>query len=63
VYYYTLTGSFWSYQSKLLAFDGVVDDYFGISVSIHNTNALIGANGDADTAIGGGKHNEFIYYM
>ncbi len=43
VYYYTLIGSYWSRQSKILAKDGYTNDYFGSSVSIYSSNALIGA--------------------
>jgi hypothetical protein len=43
VYYYTLTGSSWSRQSKMLAKDGLAGDFFGNIVSIYNNNALIGA--------------------
>ena len=46
VYYYTMTGSYWSHQSKIVAQDGASNDYFGTSVSIYDTNAFIGANAD-----------------
>jgi hypothetical protein len=45
-YCYTLTGSHWSRQSKLLATDGVAGNYYGISVSLQISNALIGSYGD-----------------
>jgi hypothetical protein len=48
VYYYTLTGSYWSRQSKLLAKDGIAGDHFGGSVSIYNNNAVIGSDSDGD---------------
>ncbi len=57
MYYYALIGSYWSRQSKLLAFDGVARDYFGISVSIHNFNALIGADGDDTQGTSAGIYN------
>ncbi len=43
MYSYTLIGSYWSYQSKIVAKDGYTSDYFGSSVSIYSNNALIGA--------------------
>ncbi len=46
VYYYTLTGLYWSRQSKILATDGAAGDFFGSSVSIYNNTAFIGATGD-----------------
>jgi hypothetical protein len=42
VYYYTLIGSYWSRQSKILASDGAYDDQFGWSLSIYNNSAFIG---------------------
>jgi hypothetical protein len=50
VYYYTLAGSYWSLQSKIFANDGADGDWFGNSVTIYNSNALIGAYGDDDKA-------------
>jgi hypothetical protein len=54
VYYYTLTGSYWSYQSKILATDGASNDYFGRSVSIFNNGAFIGAHYDDDKGTNSG---------
>ncbi len=54
VYYYTLTGSYWSHQSKILAKDGVYNDYFGYSVLINNDNAFIGAYYDDDKGTSSG---------
>ncbi len=48
VYYYTLTGSYWSHQSKIFAEDGAFSDVFGSSVSMYDNNAFIGAYGDDD---------------
>jgi hypothetical protein len=56
VYYYTLTGSYWSRQSKILAKDGVDGDYFGSSVSIYNNHALIGSDGNDDKGTDSGMH-------
>jgi hypothetical protein len=54
VYYYTLTGSYWSRQSKILAKDGVAGDEFGRSVSIYINNALIGADWNDEKATDAG---------
>jgi hypothetical protein len=48
VYYYTLTGLYWSRQSKLLAADPAANDNFGSSVSIYDSNGFIGAYNDDD---------------
>jgi len=42
-YIFTRTGSIWTQQAKLLASDGAVQDFFGISVSLSGDTALIGA--------------------
>jgi hypothetical protein len=42
-YVFTRTGTIWSQQAKLLALDGATVDNFGISVSLDNGTALIGA--------------------
>eukprot|EP01084_Bolivina_argentea_P074479 135111_1 len=38
----------WTETAKLLPSDGAADDYFGFSVSIYDTHAIIGANGNDD---------------
>jgi hypothetical protein len=54
VYYYILTGSYWSHQSKILTKDGAFNDHFGSSVSIYNNNAFIGAYYDDDKGLESG---------
>ncbi len=44
----------WSRQSKILAADGAGGDWFGSSVSIYSTTAVIGANNDDDKATDAG---------
>ena len=39
----------WSHQQQILASDGVADDYFGISVSVFDDMAIVGAYHAADT--------------
>jgi hypothetical protein len=45
-YIFKRDGTNWSEQDKLIASDGIVDDWFGWSVSISGDYALIGAWGD-----------------
>lgn len=47
-YIFTRNGSTWTQQAKLLAADGVSDDYFGTSVSISGDTAIVGAPDDDD---------------
>lgn len=48
VYVFTCSDSIWTYQQKLLALDGAEQDMFGVSVSLSNNTALIGAVRDDD---------------
>jgi len=45
-YIFVRVGGNWSQQAKLTASDGLVEDYFGSSVSISGDNAIVGARGD-----------------
>ena len=56
VYIYGSAGYIWSRQSKLLAADGAGGDWFGISISIYDTAAMIGASGDDDKATDAGMN-------
>ena len=47
-YVFTRMGSNWTQQAKLLASDGAAEDNFGCSVSIHENNVVVGAEGDDD---------------
>ena len=58
VYFYTQMGSSWSRQGKILAADGAAFDYFGISVSLYTSSALIGAIWDDDKASDAGECSE-----
>jgi hypothetical protein len=42
-YVFTRSGGSWSQQQKLLASDGAAGDYFGVSVSLDENTALVGA--------------------
>ena len=58
VYFYTQMGSSWSRQAKILAADGTGGDQFGVSVSLYNSSALIGAYRDDDKATDAGEYIE-----
>ena len=58
VYFYTQMGSSWSRQGKILAADGTDSDYFGVSVSLYTSSALIGAQGDDDKASDAGEYSD-----
>ncbi|MCX6663302.1 MAG: FG-GAP repeat protein [Euryarchaeota archaeon] len=47
-YVFTRTGTTWTQQVKLLASDGLANDWFGWSVSLSGDTALIGAPQDND---------------
>lgn len=56
VYVFTRTDTTWTQQAKLLASDGGIGDVFGISVSLEENTALIGAamnigNGEGSGAV------------
>jgi hypothetical protein len=53
-------GNLWSRQSKLLAADGAVSDWFGVTVSIYSTTAMIGAHGDDDKTTNAGMNEDLI---
>jgi hypothetical protein len=52
-YIFMRSGTSWTEQVKLLAPDGEANDLFGISVSIDDDTALIGAHGDDDVVNSG----------
>jgi hypothetical protein len=45
-YIFSYNGNNWSQSQKITAFDGMLNDRFGYSVSINNVHAVIGAIGD-----------------
>ena len=50
-YVFENTGSGWTQVAKLTASDGAALDYFGCSVSISGTTAIVGAYGDDDLGL------------
>jgi len=57
VYYFTRSGSVWTQVSKIYASDAASSDGFGYGVALNAdaTIAMVGANGDDDTASGSGS--------
>ena len=55
-YMFTRSGTTWSAPQKLTASNATASDYFGISVAIDGTTALIGAYGDNGQAYVFGKN-------
>lgn len=53
VYYYTRSGTTWTYQSKILINDLNINSYFGAGIALNNTGdyALIGAYGKDEGGI------------
>jgi hypothetical protein len=45
-YVYVRSGTTWTQQAKLVASDGALNDYFGISLAISGNTVVVGANGD-----------------
>jgi len=58
-YLFTRKGSTWSQQTKLTASDGAAWDYFGWSVSVSGTTALVGADNDDDR--GGESGSAYLF--
>jgi hypothetical protein len=54
-YVFTRTGGVWSEQAKLLASDGVADEWFGREVALDGDTALIGAHFDDDNGTWSGS--------
>jgi hypothetical protein len=50
VYVFVRSGTAWSQQAKLTAADGASRDYFGISVAIYGSTAVVGAPGKNSNA-------------
>lgn len=47
-YLFTRSGTIWTEQARLTAYDGVAEDYFGRSVSVSSDWVLVGAHYDDD---------------
>jgi hypothetical protein len=61
VFGYNETNNTWHQQTKLTASDGTAGDYFGYSISINGSYAIIGAPGDDDKASSAGAAYIFRY--
>ncbi|MCI0710192.1 MAG: FG-GAP repeat protein [Chloroflexi bacterium] len=58
-YIFTRSGSIWTEQAKLTAFDGAAGDEFGFSVALDGSTALIGARNDDDN--GGNSGSAYVF--
>jgi hypothetical protein len=58
-YLFLRSGSSWSQQGKLTAWDGAAEDYFGESVSVSGNTALVGAYRDDDK--GGASGSAYLF--
>lgn len=59
-YIFTREGGVWSEQQKLVAADGAVNDYFGVSVALSGETVLVGAWAD-DTAAGTNAGSAYVF--
>jgi hypothetical protein len=60
-YIFRYTGAAWVEEAKLTASDGAVGDYFGTSVSLSGSYALIGTSEDDDNGSGSGSAYVFHF--
>jgi hypothetical protein len=58
VYVFTLVNHAWTVYSKLIAYDGLTIDYFGVGVAVYDSgnSLLVGAHGDDAKAVNAGNH-------
>jgi len=61
VFAYDSVSGTWLEESKLVPSDGAAGDYFGNSVALHGTRALIGARSDDDSGDLAGSAYVFVY--
>jgi hypothetical protein len=59
-YVYVRSGDVWAEQAKLLAFDGVTNQYFGRAVALSGDTALVGAYADDDQGWISGSAHVFV---
>lgn len=59
-YIFKRTDTTWSQQAKLIAFDGLAQDFFGVSVSIDDDTVVIGAAND-DVAANPDQGSAYVF--
>jgi len=59
-YVFTRSGNTWTQQAKLVAEDGVPNDYFGASVALDGNTALVGAYGD-DVGVNSHQGSAYVF--
>ncbi|MEZ5454614.1 MAG: FG-GAP repeat protein [Lysobacteraceae bacterium] len=57
---FTRSGNTWTQQAKLVADDGVPNDYFGASVALDGNTALVGAYGD-DVGVNSHQGSAYVF--
>ncbi len=60
-YIFKRSGTTWTQQAKLTAFDGLAGDNFGFSVSLSGDYAIVGAYFDDDSAIGNDCGSAYVF--
>ncbi len=60
-YIYVRSGTTWSPPAELTATDGMADDYFGSSVALSGTTALVGAPEDNDPTAGSEVGSAYVF--
>lgn len=60
-YVFEFESAAWSETARLTASDGAANDFFGASVSLSGTRALIGASGDGDIGFNSGSAYVFDF--
>ncbi|MBF0451675.1 MAG: S8 family serine peptidase [Candidatus Magnetomorum sp.] len=61
VYIYRYNGKTWLQESKIVASDGALNDYFGLTVAASASYAIIGANENDDLGTNSGAAYIFVY--
>jgi hypothetical protein len=60
-YMFTRSGTTWTQQAKLTAFDGAIGDLFGYSVSVNDNKVVICAFGDDDRGTDSGS--AYVFFL
>ena len=60
-YVFVRSGSVWGEQAKLTAFDGGVEDRFGVSVAVAGDTVVVGAYWDNTTGVGSDAGSAYVF--
>ena len=61
IYLYRKTNGVWAFFQKIIAFDGLAEDYFGFKVKIYNNQLFVVATGDEPTGQNSSDNNGSVY--